>query len=408
MAFENPIVGGTIMRIPAMQSPNFSMSDATGWAIMQDGSAYFFNITASGTITGASLVVDGASGGVFVYSGPPAHGNLIVSLAGAAGSDVHGNAYPEGINVTAGTIAGSSITSSTFAGTDFVINSAGLFFYGGAPAAGNLMMALARVAGSDSFGNAYAQGLTIMNSNGFAVVAGLTGGSPLIYFPTGRSQIHNSSALQTITMGTGASSYEQLQILGAQDSTQMDAVDTTWISSSSDGTTQPAQLLDFYHDPSGGFHFYRSMTFAGSDEVGSITGVQPATGSSRANPAIAEVWHQVGTTGNPAYGTGFGSNAAVDQIPRFRLDGLAGGICRLDGVLYTNAATAANAVAFILPAGYRPTIRKRFGGLSTNFSGNTLGAADVVVLPTGAVEMGPAASASGQQMVLDGIVFPVD
>jgi hypothetical protein len=48
-----------------------------------------------------------------IYSGPPALGNLIVSLAPAAGVDDVGNSYPEGLNVTAGTISGVSISGTT-------------------------------------------------------------------------------------------------------------------------------------------------------------------------------------------------------------------------------------------------------------------------------------------------------
>lgn len=91
MTPENPIVGGTILRIPAISSPNF-VQNTSGWSIQQNGDAFFADVT----ITGGNVVVAGANGGVFVYSGTPANGNLVASVAGMAGTDPYGNAYPEG------------------------------------------------------------------------------------------------------------------------------------------------------------------------------------------------------------------------------------------------------------------------------------------------------------------------
>jgi hypothetical protein len=72
--FRNPLTGaqGKLARA-LIQSPDFSIADQTGWAIMQDGSAFFFNITASGVITaaefeGTDFIIDQA--GIFMYNGP--------------------------------------------------------------------------------------------------------------------------------------------------------------------------------------------------------------------------------------------------------------------------------------------------------------------------------------------------
>lgn len=55
------------------------------------------------TIQGATLVADGTSGQILVYSGTPASGNLIASISGASGTDSHGNAYKDGFTVYHGT-----------------------------------------------------------------------------------------------------------------------------------------------------------------------------------------------------------------------------------------------------------------------------------------------------------------
>jgi len=110
--FANPVVGGqgSLVR-PEIKSPNFNLGTKTGWAILRDGSAFFFNVTASGIVTANSVIVDGAGQGVFIYNGPPAHDNLIVSVASAAGADPFGNAYSgPGVSVSApGAGAGKNI-----------------------------------------------------------------------------------------------------------------------------------------------------------------------------------------------------------------------------------------------------------------------------------------------------------
>lgn len=95
---------------------------------------------------------------LFVYSGTPASGNLIVSIAATAGTDTVGNAYPQGLSVTAGTIKGATISTSTFLGSTTITNSSGAFYYSGTPAAGNLIASIAPVGGTDSFGNHYPAG----------------------------------------------------------------------------------------------------------------------------------------------------------------------------------------------------------------------------------------------------------
>lgn len=56
MGFQNPIVGGTALRIPAIQSPNFA-TGVDGWIIRIDGSAEFNNLVLRGIGTGDILIV---------------------------------------------------------------------------------------------------------------------------------------------------------------------------------------------------------------------------------------------------------------------------------------------------------------------------------------------------------------
>lgn len=101
--FTHDIAGGSgNLIITALQSPNFSLADQTGWAILKNGDAYFFNVTADGAVTSNTVIVSGAGDGVFIYDGTPGPGTLVVSIASAAGIDPHGNQYSgPGISVSA-------------------------------------------------------------------------------------------------------------------------------------------------------------------------------------------------------------------------------------------------------------------------------------------------------------------
>jgi hypothetical protein len=68
--------------------------------------------------------------------------------------------------VNSTTVNAATFTGSIFQGTDFVINSSGAFFYSGTPAAGNLILSIAQAAGTDAHGNTYPGGLTVgLNSS---------------------------------------------------------------------------------------------------------------------------------------------------------------------------------------------------------------------------------------------------
>jgi hypothetical protein len=94
--FGNPLVakGGSLV-YPSIHSPDF-VHNVSGWTIKKDGSAEFNDLVIRGTFFGADFEIN--SLGAFFYSGAPATGNLIASIAGTAGAnDGHGNAFKAGI-----------------------------------------------------------------------------------------------------------------------------------------------------------------------------------------------------------------------------------------------------------------------------------------------------------------------
>lgn len=93
-SFDNPITGAAgALVINQVKSQNFDRLAQKGWAILKDGEAFFFNVTASGSVTANKMVVVGTSDGLFVYDGAAGPGTLVVAIASAAGTDPYGNAY---------------------------------------------------------------------------------------------------------------------------------------------------------------------------------------------------------------------------------------------------------------------------------------------------------------------------
>jgi len=118
---NDPVVGSTILRRPAIQSPNYSAGSA-GWTVNSDGSAEFNNLTVRGTFAGTDFTINAS--GAFFYSGTPAAGNLVQSIAIADGTDGFGNHYLAGtstydsVDGIASQLADGSVTmySGTLAG----------------------------------------------------------------------------------------------------------------------------------------------------------------------------------------------------------------------------------------------------------------------------------------------------
>jgi hypothetical protein len=273
----------------------------------------------------------------------------------------------------------------------------GLFFYSPTIGPGNLVGSWAAMAGEDPYGNAYPQGIQIGLDDAPRVQIGLTGGAALIDFPSTVPGEHNAAAMQA----TDDMTFSQLLAKSAQMTDTTDYVATSLQSSSDDGTDMALWHAN-YIDEAAVVHILLSVGLAGAAMTGSVTAVQPGTGLSRTNVAVPEVWHTAELT------SAFSSGGA-DQAPRYLLQGIAGGRVLLDGVAYTTgAATAAGSEMFVLPAGYIPQTRKRFGCVNS-LTGVTLDGTVVEVAPiTGIVTIQASSAAIGQQVTLENLSFPVD
>jgi hypothetical protein len=92
--FENPLTAGTVLIRSAIQSQNY-IPGIAGWIIEADGDAEFNNLVVRGTFQGTRFIIN--NNGMLFYSGVPANGNLIASIASIAGTDSFGNGFGSGV-----------------------------------------------------------------------------------------------------------------------------------------------------------------------------------------------------------------------------------------------------------------------------------------------------------------------
>ena len=126
------------------------------------------------------IVSGGANSGIFVYSPTVGAGNLVASLTAQSGTDPFLNFYPAGLNV--GKIA-SGHTHIDIDGSIDINNSASqliatlrpqdqaLLFYTPGGGANTLQSSIASASGTDQFGNAYLQGVTVYRNPGLPSAA---------------------------------------------------------------------------------------------------------------------------------------------------------------------------------------------------------------------------------------------
>jgi hypothetical protein len=179
--FADPVVAGTQLVIPAINSPNYVLN-VSGWAIRRNGTAQFTGVVIiGGTLTGTNFIIN--SSGAFFYSGTPAAGNLILSIAPVGGTDSFGNTYFPVLSIgnQAGQHASIDASGNIFVAnssdvlvTEIASSSGALLIYKPAGiAAGNLQTSISPVASTDGPGNAYPVGITQYDSTRLTLYANL-------------------------------------------------------------------------------------------------------------------------------------------------------------------------------------------------------------------------------------------
>jgi hypothetical protein len=256
--FSNSLTGqqGSLVRAQ-IKSPNFNLAQLIGWAILKNGNAYFNNVNLTGTFTGTNYVLN--SNGLFLYSGAPALGNMILSVAQAAGTDLEGNVYPRGLKVYNGLLTIE------------------------APAQINM--------------------------------------------PTGAVFEATAGNIFSAVVGSGAAAFLQTLISGPKSNVVDDWVQTQW-NSSNDGGTTSANYQLIYVDSGGTAHNYGVIDKTGFNGYGNFQGAHPGT-----TPAVIETWQQLGT--------GMGATWTVNNT-RYRMT--SDGECEIDIAVNAQAGGGAAGV----------------------------------------------------------------
>lgn len=284
----------------------------------------------------------------------------------------------DGRTITGNTITGATINGTTYNGTSYIQNQAGTFFYNGTPAGGNLIAALAAVAGTDGFGNTYPAGFTVMDAGQTTFVNQIAG-----------STMYGQGAASTSTVaGAG-----YVRSVGSADALRMvtplylpasNSPGRAQLSASTSTTRARLAVLDD-----------STVTAADITASGALIKSDPS-----GTPYIWQAW-------TPAPNWANGDGAGAFQPIQYRLDGQDNLI--IYGAIHTTAALASGTRqinASALPAAYQlkpgTTVAGRVpGGEHTTSAGVWVAQALVTLTTAGNVTITtPAALASGDTLYL--------
>jgi len=265
---------------------------------------------ASGTITGTNI----------------AAGTITAGLL-AAGIVVAGI-------VDATTISAATFTGSVFEGTDFILNTAGEFFYSPAIGTGNLAFSIAAVSGTDpNSGQTYGKGI-YAHGGGAAVGMAISGGIPVLDL-SAAGRTHATLDAEIFPLATNAGSANELAWLvltSGKESSHDDAA-IQLVSESADATIPAKIVFEF------GGAIAVTLTSTGFTVENWIAGV---LGNGWVNAGSGSVVFQYRKVASPP-----NSVEVIGEI---------------------NGAAATSSVFFQLPSGYRPASNQLVPAGSTTTS----------------------------------------
>ena len=255
-----------------------------------------------------------------------------------------------------------------------IINPNGIFVYNGTPANGNLMFALAPAAGTDSFGNAFIQGVQVGVASANALVELIPGlsssGVSSVTFPIPPLSLSNTPNMSAAPLGGGT--FADLVISGAALSAGgvNDWVQIVMYSNDTVGTFARGELR--YIDTSGVAHVL--LDWGKSDQAVHI----PAGGG----PFISgETFHDV------SLAAGLSGRCRVKKLPWNAVF--------IDMQVAVSNANTSFTLGSLPDATYYPTVSTR---LPAGFSGNS---AALSIPTSGAISLLLGGSASGFNVGLD-------
>lgn len=306
-----------------------------------------------GAVTGARIVIDGTRDAIFVYD---AAGALFASLAATAGTDGLGNAFLAGLTFYNG---GHVIGNWSAGGFEIITPNAPTSMISVTP------VFSANVSPKLQWTNALspAGGLptTIFAQNG-AVTAGQDTAFLLGPAAPQATDAHQSETMVKMTAG-GASDGAKLTL-----------------------TFSGSAIED-----------YLSLDKTGATVTGYLQSAQPNT-----TPAIAEIWHTLPLGAGFAQLAGFG-------LPRYQIERINGGRCRLEGTVQLTANHAQGDVIGTVSSAYAPAAGNgpKLFLTANNISGGTGRVESLNVDTGGAIHLGQGGS-NGNYVSLDGVSWALD
>lgn len=224
---------------------------------------------------------------------------------------------------------------------------AGLFVYSGTPGPGTLIASIAATAGTDPYGNPFPQGFASITP------------TRQITINNGQIILHSAGSVIDASVNVSGSGAGLLQINSNTTAAAPDFSELVLTPAAHPTTTGSAP----------------SVTVTAPTNTGAVADLR-VTGTV-IKGSTPTTWQ------TPAYNAGWAGDSAVGgtfQPLQYRFDAFDNVV--FDGVMHTTSATP-NAVAFTLPAAYRPAKAHRFVSMSN--AGGTLVVVFVNVLATGDV-----------------------
>lgn len=307
-----------------------------------------------GGLTWTPLIQEATAGyaGVWIArmpSGVTGTGSIAVPAPKFAASGSFGISGTGSVRVPSPAFAGSGAVAAGVTGTGSLrVPSPALA--GSNLARPPLLISLASAAGTDDYGNAFPEGLSVGAPGGQQVQAVLSGTSGVLQFPSGASFEQAIADMTAEIGGVSPAQFIQLFLASAAVTAAHDRVYVVFNSAAANGSST-ANLEFFYRDTGGSFHQYAYLDATGLNiQVGSIIAAHPGT-----TPAVPESWQTLSLRS----GWSAGANNGFTDVPQVRM--LADNkMLMFKGTLVTPSSGSVNNVTFAtLPANYP---HANFGG----------------------------------------------
>lgn len=236
----------------------------------------------------------------------------------------------------------------------------GFFVYSPVPGAGNLILSIAAVAGTDPYGNTYPAGVTVgLNANQQVEIFSSSGRGTIALRMN--SAAFTNGGLQGFIGGSFAEN-----VLAGPKSTAPGFTDGVQLGlNSSDAISSSANMQLVYNDASGAGHVYAFEDFTGFNVTTcpSIRAKTPASGTSASNPAVQETWHDL----RPLLNSFVGTNAGK-YPPQYQVD--ARGFVNIFGTVKLPASYG-SVVWQTLPAAYSPASNPMYFPIAIESNGTS-------------------------------------